>query len=103
MEQPTPEPMEEVDPREEARKVVEAEKVKVLKHQELLLERREQEEIRYDPELDYSFLHVCKNGTKNLTNLTKTESILITHPFQVRGSAILIILVIGRSRLTISF
>ena len=47
-----------VDLREEARRVVEAEKLKVLRHQELLLERREQEEIRYDPELDYSFLKI---------------------------------------------
>ena len=53
------------DPREEARKVVEAEKVKVLRHQELLMERREREEIRYDPELDYSFLQICRQGTIN--------------------------------------
>ena len=39
------------DPREEARRVVEAEKVKVLRHQE---------EIRYDPELDYSFRSAAK-------------------------------------------
>ena len=52
------------DPREEARKVVEAERVKVLRHQELLLEKREQEEIRYDPELDYSFLQICKSVQK---------------------------------------
>lgn len=71
------------DPREEARRVVEAEKVKVLRHQELLLERREQEEIRYDPELDYSFLQICRQGT---TNLTKINNLLTNLP-QDRGSA----------------
>ena len=70
-------------PREEARRVVEAEKVKVLRHQELLLERREQEEIRYDPELDYSFLQICRQGTPNLT---KTNN-LLTNLTQGRGSA----------------
>ena len=72
------------DPREEARRVVQAEKVKVLRHQELLLERREQEEIRCDPELDYSFLQICRQGTPNLT---KIDNILITHSSQDRGSA----------------
>ena len=51
-----------VCPRKTARQAVEDERIRVLCYQELLLERRELEDVRYDPELDYSFLEVCKNG-----------------------------------------
>ena len=83
------------DPREEARQVVEDEKIKVLRYQELLLEKREREEARYDPDLDYLFLQVCKNGRKtltnvtnltNFTNLTKPKNILINPHVQARVS-----------------
>ena len=70
-------------PREAARKAVEDERIRVLRYQEMLLERRELEEVRYDPELDYSFLEVCKNYNNSVT----PKNILLTTNLQVRGSA----------------
>ena len=49
-------------PREAARLAVEQERVRVLKYQEDLMERREIDEVKYDPAYDYSFLSICKLG-----------------------------------------
>ena len=49
-------------PREAARLAVEQERVRVLTYQEDLMERRELDEVKYDPEYDYSFLSICKQG-----------------------------------------
>ena len=49
-------------PREAARLAVEQERVRVLKYQDDLLERREIDEVKYDPAYDYSFLSICKLG-----------------------------------------
>ena len=49
-------------PREAARMAVEQERVRVLKYQEDLMERREIDEVKYDPAYDYSFLSICKQG-----------------------------------------
>ena len=47
--------------------IVEAEKQKVLTYHEQLMEKREKEEIPYNPDLDYSFLRICKMGKSNIT------------------------------------
>ena len=74
-----------VCPREAARQAVEDERVRVLRYQEALLERRELEEVRYDPELDYSILEVCKNGGY-YNNSLKPKNILLTSNLQDRAS-----------------
>ena len=74
-----------VCPREAARQAVEDERIRVLRYQEVLLERRELEEVRYDPNLDYSFLEVCKNG-EYYNNSLKPKNILLTSNLQDRAS-----------------
>ena len=67
------------DPREEARKVVEDEKIKVLRYQELLLEKRELEEVRYDPELelDYKLYTGSKDSKGSTVSSGSTVSTII--------------------------
>ena len=72
-------------PREAARLAVEQERVRVLKYQEDLMERREIDEVKYDPAYDYSFLSICKQGEYSINSKT-SKNHLVTQNSQGKVS-----------------